>query len=396
MKKIIKLVLLVVLVIQTAAINAQESAEQDSTRTSEISLGGSLDSYFHKSFGTVEHAPRTSFSNLPGFSLGMINLVGMYSGKKTGFVADLVFGPRGSDAVFNAPLYRNSSGGSSSQIINQMYVYYQITKRIKVSLGQFNTFLSYEVISPVKNFHYSTSYLFSYGPFNHTGLWTDMDLQNGWSAKLAIMDPTDYTEYNPFDSYTLGGQFGFTKEGKSMYLNTTYGDPDGKLQSSDSVGSSSVGHAFQIDYVTSWDITKKYNVGISASYRTIESGEVKTPTDTQKSILENHGFYGLILYQKFAFRDSFILGLRTEYFGEFENGVGAIGNYATNGKASVVSCSLSGNIIAGGFKLIPELRVDKTSSAAFTSKASEAMVDRMVSLNFAVVYTIPSIIYKVR
>src|ERR1700754_956959 len=82
---------------------------QDSTK---FTFGGSVDTYFHSSFGmrnaypggdggpsgTV--APNTSFANLKGFSLGMVNLIASYSGDKVGFTADVVFGPRGKDAVF--------------------------------------------------------------------------------------------------------------------------------------------------------------------------------------------------------------------------------------------------------------------------------------------------------
>jgi hypothetical protein len=394
--KIVRLLLSLAITTQVCSLRAQGDVQLDSASSGEFSLNGSLDSYFHKSFGTVEQAPRTSFSNLPGFSVGMINLVAWYTSKKSGFVADLVFGPRGSDAVFNAPLYRNASGGSSSQIINQMYAYYQLSSRVKMSLGQFNTFLSYEFISPVKNFHYSTSYLFSYGPFNHTGLWTDIDLLNGWTAKLAIMNPTDFTEFNPFGAYILGGQLGYSTEGKSFYLNTTIGDPDGKLTASDSVGTSSVGRAMHIDLTASWDVTAKYNIGLSASYKTIQPGEVKTVTDAQQSTLKDYGFYGLILYQKLALDDSFILGLRTEYFGEFQNGVGALGTYSVSGKASVLSGTLSGNITAGGFKLIPELRIDKTSEGSFTSRTTGESVNQMASVNLAVVYTIPTLTYRNR
>ncbi len=52
-----------------------------------------------ESFGPT--APGTSFANRPGFALGMANLIASYEGEKVGFVADLVFGPRGEEAVFN-------------------------------------------------------------------------------------------------------------------------------------------------------------------------------------------------------------------------------------------------------------------------------------------------------
>jgi hypothetical protein len=374
---------------------AQEQKAEDDATTEEISIAGSVDTYFHKSFGTVEKAPRTSFANLPGFSLGMINVIAMYKGKKSGLVADLVFGPRGSDAVFNAPLYKNTSGGASSQIINQMYVYYQISKGVRLNFGQFNTFLSYEVISPAKNFHYSTSYLFSYGPFNHTGIWADLNLKKGWSAKLAIMNPTDYTEFNPFNSYTFGGQIGITKTESSFYLNATYGDPDGKLHASDSIGCVSKGNAWQADLVGSLNVTSKYTIGMGASYRAIGPGEVKTITSIEKPDLKNYGFCGVIIYQKISFSEVFSLGLRTEYFAEFNNGVGAIGTYSVNNKASVMAYTLSANIKASNLKIIPEVRLDKTSDNAYTRSTSGLRTSKMISVNFALVYTLPEVSHKI-
>lgn len=398
MKKIFfKLIVSISLTIQVLPLLGQEVEEnKENENVEEISLTGSLDSYFHRSIGTLEKAPRTSFSNLPGFSLGMINLVGTYTGKKAGFVADLVFGPRGSDAIFNAPLYKNAQGGGSAQIINQMYVYYQLSKKLKVNMGQFNTFLGYEMISPTKNFHYSTTYLFSFGPFNHTGIWVDYNLESGWGAKFAIMNPTDYTEYNPFDSYTLGGQISYSKNEKSIYLNATYGDPDGKLQNSDSVGCVSSGNAFQIDVTTSWTLSEKYSVGLGSSYRTIGSGEVRMATSDQKSSLKSHGFYGVALYQKIIVSNSFSLGLRTEYFSEFKNGVGAIMGYNAAGSGSVTDITLSANVSSSNFRFIPEIRFDRTSEKTFTSVNSSKGTQSMVSLNFAVVYAIPTFTHKVR
>ncbi len=183
------------------------SFRQDSTKT--FTFGGSIDTYFHSSFGlrnaypgdgdggpsgTV--APNTSFADLKGFSLGMVNLIASYQGEKVGFTADVVFGPRGKAAVFGT--------ATGQAIINQMFAYYKLGDGVTLNLGQFNTFLGYEVISPAVNFHYSTSYLFSWGPFNHTGLRADFDFGDGFIGKLAVMNPTDIVEFNPVNTYTLG------------------------------------------------------------------------------------------------------------------------------------------------------------------------------------------------
>ncbi len=112
----------------------------------------------------------------------MVNLIAGYEGEKVGFVADLVFGPRGSDAVFLSPYY--NAGAGTANIINQLYTYWKVSDAVTLTLGNFNTFLGYEVISPTANFNYSTSYMFSYGPFSHTGLKADFALSDEFSLNV--------------------------------------------------------------------------------------------------------------------------------------------------------------------------------------------------------------------
>jgi len=96
-----------------------EGEEKKDEKT--FTLSGTVDTYFHSSFGTTNpfmggaYGPSTSFADLKGFGLGMANLIASYSGEKSGFTADLVFGPRGQAAVF---------GTSSGQAdINQMFAF---------------------------------------------------------------------------------------------------------------------------------------------------------------------------------------------------------------------------------------------------------------------------------
>ena len=73
--------------------------EEETAPEPTFGVSGSIDTYFRSS----EFAPGTSFANLPGFAMGMANIIMSYEGEKSGFVADLVFGPRGADAVFGSP-----------------------------------------------------------------------------------------------------------------------------------------------------------------------------------------------------------------------------------------------------------------------------------------------------
>jgi hypothetical protein len=205
------------------------------------------------------------------------------------------------------------------------------------------------------------------------------------------MNPTDYTEFNPFNLYTLGGQLSITKKESMLNLNVTYGDPDGHLQASDSVGSMSAGNAFQVDLAGSMNVSKAYSLGISTSLRSIGSGQMKTTADDQ-SVIKNCGYYGVALYQTLSISPSAKFGLRTEYFTEFNEGIGAIGVYETSRNASVMAVTLSGNFSRSNLRLIPEVRLDKTSTHSFTKLSTGKPLTQMVSLNVAVVYQIPTFV----
>ena len=350
--------------------------------TTPVTLSGSVDTYYRLNFNSQNrisdggiNAPNTSFANLPGFSLGMVNLIAGYEGEDVGFVADLVFGPRGQDAVFNSPYYVNTSSAiptGTSDVINQLYVYWNVSDAITLTLGNFNTFLGYEVISPTGNFNYSTSYMFSFGPFSHTGLRADFALGDEFSLMLAIMNPTDFTEYNPFAAYTLGTQLGYSTDAASIYLNVLYGDQDGPLDIADlNVREDAGGGTFQIDLTAGVDVSETLYLGLNTTYNTTAPGELFDDSDNViDSPGDAAGFYGVAGYLQLAPSETFALGLRGEYFGEFndagtDNDDSIIGALNTDGDGNVFALTLSSNIVVGNLTLIPEARVDIASEDAF-------------------------------
>jgi len=318
------------------SLNVFSQEEEKEEKEKKITFSGSIDAYYRANLNAPNDenavAPGSSFANLPGFALGMANLVASYEGEKVGFVADLVYGPRGEDAVFLSPFLRP---GGSSNIVNQLYAYWNVSESVKLTIGNFNTFLGYEVISPTANFNYSTSYLFSYGPFSHTGLKADFALSDDFSLMLAVMNPTDATEFNPNGKYALGAQVGYS----GQFLNFLADDG-----------------AFEIDFTGGFDVTEDFFLGINAAL--YDSGN---DDDT--------GFAGIALYPQLATSDTFKIGLRGEYFketGEF----GAIGTGVED--SSVFAATLTANIKIGDLTIIPELRLDSSSDDFFLDKDLDA------------------------
>jgi hypothetical protein len=348
-----------------------------------LTFSGSVDTYFHSSFKTKNYyyddayAPSTSFADLKGFSIGMVNLITSYAGEKAGFTADLVFGPRGQAAVFGA--------ASGQAIINQAYVFYNFSDKVTLNVGQFNTFLGYEVISPAVNFHYSTSYLFSWGPFNHTGARLDFALDKGFVAKLAVMNPTDLVEFNPVNTYTLGAQIGKTSDAGGIWLNFLYGDQDGKLVSDEALpGETSAGKLFQADVTLGYNLSDVFYLGFNASLQSVGAGEeVDDNGNIAKTAAPTSSFLGFAVYPELSLSKNFALGLRAEYFSIKHNHLGIIG-LDENGDGGVMEFTLSGNYKVGNLTFIPEIRLDKTTENSFYNGTTPK--DTMASINLAAVY----------
>ncbi|MEX2565932.1 MAG: porin [Cyclobacteriaceae bacterium] len=371
MKKF-QLLILLFLLSSVTLVLGQEEAEE-----SNVTLSGSVDAYFRSNLnapnkGDNFQAPATSFANLPGFSLGMANIIATYEGEKVGFVADLVFGPRGEDAVFGSPLYAGFEAGSS-QIVNQLYMYWNVSDAVTFTIGNFNTYLGYEVISPTGNFNYSTSYMFSYGPFSHTGIKADFQLSENLSFMASVMNPTDVTEFNSIGSYTLGGQLAYTTDAGGTYLNLLYGDQDGKLDMNtlSSFGNSSMGNTFQIDLTTGYDLTESLYFGLNTTYNTTSAGQFFNGTSIMDASADGAGFYGVAGYLQVAASEKFSLGVRGEYFSVFNEGLEDVVGLS-NGDGNVFAVTLSGNAkILDNLTLIPEVRMDTMSENFFLNNDYE-------------------------
>ncbi|MEP0264692.1 porin [Dokdonia sp.] len=330
----------------TSCLLAQEPIEENKEK---IQIKGSVDTYFRTNLTGPNIAfeeddeifflnPGTSFADRSGFSVGMANAIISYEGKKVGFVADLVFGPRGEDAVFLSV--------GSSNIVNQLYIYFALSEKITLTLGNFNTFLGYEVISPVDNFNYSTSYMFSNGPFSHTGLKADIALSKDLSLMLAVLNSTDFTEINIDGSYTLGTQLGY----KDQFLNVIYGNQTG--------GS---GTTFQVDYTGGAPLNKTFFLGVNATY-----------SDT-----DGNGFYGAAVYPQYTVSEKLAIGLRGEYFGLFEENID---------DETVFAATLSANYKIGGLTIIPEVRLDSWSEEIYVDQDLNP-TKNLASFLVAAVYT---------
>lgn len=280
--------LILSILICTTGISYAQSTEADTTTETSteprLNISGTVDVYSTLNIDKDKAGiiGLLSDQNTNNFGIGMANVIFSYEGTSSGLVADLSFGPRANAA-------NTYSLGTDQGAINQLYAYYAINDMMTITLGHFNTYLGYEVITPAANFNYTVSYLFNAGPFSHTGAKLDISLSEDLSIMLAITNPhAAQAGKNEYGNLQYGAQIGF----KGQFLNLIYGSDV------DEAGSGS--EALYLDYTGGYDITDMFYLGINAAYHT--NGVSKT------------GYQGIALYPQIKLAEQTVLGLRPELY----------------------------------------------------------------------------------
>ena len=321
--------------------NAQDSASVSTP----LEISGSVDAYYKYDFSKVPNIPTSFATDQNSVSIGMIDVMLKKTTGKASFVGEVSFGPRGQaqsipDQAFSAALDEDNEVlglGSSSFHVQNLYATYAFTEKFSMTAGYMGTFVGYEVISPVANFNYSTSYLFTNGPFQNAGIKANLALSDKVGVMVGMFNNTWNTYIaNPRSGVsTFGAQLSLSPvEGWSAYLNLLTGYDSGTI----------------LDLTTSYQITDKFKLGLNAADWSAGMGA------------KDEGYTGVALYPSVAVTSGLALGVRGEYFKAKKNGGVAAGPDAGE---SVTSLTFSGNLKSGGLTFIPEFRVDNGSVKSF-------------------------------
>ncbi|WP_026898944.1 porin [Daejeonella oryzae] len=319
----------------TTLVMAQVAQEEPTSEPLQIS--GSVDTYYKYDFENVPNNILTYFADEHNsISIGMIDIALKKNSGKASFVGELSFGPRGTfQSIPNAAPVTSENGveGFSSFNIQNLYVNYAFTDKFSMTAGYMGTFVGYEVISPVANFNYSTSYLFGAGPFQNAGIKATYSFSPKASLMVGLFN--DWNIYQDFNGVShVGAQLMLAPaEGWSAYLNVLSG------YSNQADGTGTI-----LDLTTSYQITEKFKLGLNAADYSVSN--------------DNGGYSGVALYPQYSITPGFSLGARGEYF-KVKDAGSTIGNDFT-------SLTLSGNLKSGSFTFIPEVRFDNGDAGSFT------------------------------
>lgn len=315
---------------------------QTDSGTSALTITGSADVYYRYDFSKTRYNNRTSFTNSHNtFELGMATVKLEHKTDKLDVVADLGFGKRATEFSYN------DDGILAG--IKQLYISYSPASWVKFTAGSWATHVGYELVDAYANRNYSMSYMFTNGPFFHTGF--KAEVTKGKSGfMLGIANPTDY-KYVPegvINKKFLLAQYSYTPVDQfKMYLNYVGG------QGIDT------SKTHQFDIVLTSKVSNKFSLGYNG---TVNATQLHTG---QGKLADSKGWWGSALYFNLDASDHFGLTLREEYFSD-KNRLKVFGGYLEGG--SVFASTLSANIKIKSLIIIPEVRIDNANRNIFNRK----------------------------
>jgi hypothetical protein len=319
-----------------------------------LTITGSADMYY--SYHTNKlNAGYTSFTTAQDqITLGMATVKLEDKTSKMDMVADLGFGPRAEQFDYTD---QNNNGGGILQAIKQLYISYSPNAVVKFTGGTWATHIGYEVMDAYANRNYSMSYMFTNGPFSHTGLRADFTVGKS-GFMIGVANPTDWRQVpsNYQNNKNMIAQYSWSpKDAFHLYLNYVGGRDTGD----NSVHQYDLVFTDKVNGLFSWGGNGTYN------HSTTAPGNASVPPYTTGGV--SRDWYGAAIYLNLDPKPWFGLTLREEYFSD-KDGV----KLALPG--SIVASTLSANFKVDGFIFIPELRYDAANVALFPEKQSDGTI----------------------
>lgn len=329
--------LIIVMIPFQVAVGQTDSTKASAPNSSPApTITGSVDVYYRYNFNDAKTGftnNYTSFTNSQNsFELGMASIRADHRFGRASATIDLGFGRRPEEFSYANPDHPTLFA------VNQAYIGYSVSDKLKFTIGKWATPIGYEAADAYLNRNYSMDYIFSYGPFSHTGLKADIGLGNKSALMLGVANTTNQVSDTVSRKYAIA-QFGTgtMDEKAKAYLNYqgTYG------------GTYSLTH---FDLVVTAAVTGKFSLGYNGTVQVVKPAGVSSST-----------WWGSAAYFTADPTTSFGITLRAEYFDNKKEAV-------TAPATSIFDVTLSPNFRVGNLTFIPELRLDAGKDEIFEKK----------------------------
>ena len=315
-------------------------AQEDSTKKSNWSFTSFVDGYYRSDFNQNLSNNRTSFTNSNNkLALGMVSAKVDYAYKNLSFSADLGVGKRIKEFAYN------DKGVLS--YVKQLYASYALSDWLKLTAGSWATHVGYELVDPYANRNYSMSYMFSYGPFLHTGIKADLTFGTT-GFMIGVANPTDYRKAPGGSKKFILLQWSQAiNEEIKFYLNYVGGERP-----------SDAAKTKQIDLVVTAKINDEFGIGFNGTVNSIKQ-------QFNNSLTDASSWSGAAVYFNYDPTEKLGLTLRTEMFNDKKQ-LAALGSALAG--TSILANTLSANIKIGKFTIIPELRHETAGKNIYIAK----------------------------
>ncbi len=338
------------------------TAQANSTENDKkLEITGSADVYYKYDFAKIRQNSLTSFTQTHNqFSLGMASVKFDYSWGKAKMVADLGFGQRVKEFTY--------ADDGIMQAVKQLYISYSVTDELKLTAGSWATHVGYELLDPQYNRNYSMSYMFTNGPYSHTGIKGEYNTGKH-GVMLGVANATDY-RFVPDEGINkkfLLAQYSFAADDLKLYLNYAGGQHIDTSKSN------------QFDITGTAKISNQFWLGVNATYASVQLWD----TVSHKNFSPKP-WWGAALYFNYDPTEWLGLTLRSELFND-HNHLKSLGA-ATTGD-NILSNTLSANFKKGGFIFIPEIRWDHVNKKALFTDAHKNTTANAMNVLFAAVYS---------
>lgn len=341
----------------SASAMGQATAGADTTAAAPSTVfTASADMFYRYDFAKTAGNNRTSFTNSHNsFELGMASVKAEHSFGKVGMAADLGFGRRAEEFSY--------ADANTRFAIKQLYLNYTFKNGLKITAGNWATHVGYELVDAYLNRNYSMSYMFSYGPFSHTGIKAEKSFGK-LGVMLGVANPTDFKSAIDGGKYLIGQLSTASADEKlKLWLNYQGGKPVDSVKVS------------QLDLVVTAALAEKFSLGLNGTMASFQFWEKEDDFGSMES------WWGTALYLNVDPKDWFGLTLRTEYFSDKK----ALNVFSgTPDGGSLIATTLSANFKAGNLTLIPELRFENATEDIFSDSDEEASPTAMSVLMAAV------------
>jgi hypothetical protein len=320
------------LIFTLASIVFIQLKAQDSTANGNFTLFGSVDAYYRYNFQNAKDSGYTnnytSFTNSQNsFELGMASLKAEYAIGKVDGVIDFGFGRRADEFSYN--------DAGTLAAIKQAYISYAPSDKVKFTMGKWATHVGYEVLDAYLNRNYSMDYMFSYGPFFHTGIKMDVIANDNFGFMVGVANPNDMVTASFAKKFFLA----------QVHLATTNTKVNGYINY---VGGKDIASVVnnQIDAVVTGTVSDKFSVGYNGTVKFVKAAGGSS-----------NSWWGSAIYLNYDPSAIFGLTARGEYFDDEK----AVAGFGTD----IFDFTLSGNIRIDNLTIIPEFRIDAAKDPIF-------------------------------